>query len=60
MPPHVEVEQVTADITAGRDPQLEKANEIALEKLQGKFPHEYKKPDFPIQARQARKSQGGN
>jgi tricorn protease len=49
-----------AGITAGRDPQLEKAIEIALKKLQENPPHEYKKPDFPIRARQARRSPGGN
>lgn len=52
VPPHVEVEQMPADVIAGRDPQLEKAIEIALQKLKENPPHEYKKPDFPIRARQ--------
>lgn len=51
VPPHVEVEQMPADVIAGRDPQLEKAIEIALQKLEENPPHQYKKPDFPIRAR---------
>jgi tricorn protease len=52
VPPHIEVEQMPADVIAGRDPQLEKAIEVALQKLKENPPHEYKKPDFPIRARQ--------
>ena len=33
VPPDIEVEQTPADVIAGRDPQLEKAIEIALEEL---------------------------
>ena len=55
VPPHVEVEQMPADVIAGRDPQLEKAIEIALEQLKENPPHEHKKPDFPIRARQPKK-----
>ena len=52
VPPHVEVEQMPADVIAGRDPQLEKAIEIALKQLEDNPPHDYRKPDFPIRARQ--------
>jgi tricorn protease len=53
VPPDVEVEQTPKDVIAGRDPQLEKAIEIALRELgengQG-FP---KRPPFPKRVRAA-------
>ena len=52
VPPHVEVEQLPADIIAGRDPQLEKAIEIALQQLRENPPQEFKKPPFPTRVRQ--------
>ncbi len=52
VPPDVEVEQMPVDVIAGRDPQLEKAIEIALKQLEETPPHQYKKPPFPIRARQ--------
>lgn len=33
VPPDIEVEQTPADVIAGRDPQLEKAIEVAMEEL---------------------------
>lgn len=51
VPPDIEVEQLPADILAGRDPQLEKAIEIVLQQLTENPPHEYKKPPYPIRAR---------
>ncbi len=51
VPPHVEVEQMPADLIAGRDPQLEKAIAIVLEQLEQNPPKQYKKPQFPIRVR---------
>lgn len=52
VPPDIEVEQLPAEIIAGRDPQLEKAIEIALEMLEANPPVEPERPPFPIRARQ--------
>ncbi len=51
VPPHVEVEQLPADVIAGRDPQLEKAIEIVLQQLEENPPKQYTKPPFPIRVR---------
>jgi tricorn protease len=49
--PDVEVEQFPKDIIAGRDPQLEKAIEIALQKLKENPPATPKTPKYPIRTR---------
>jgi tricorn protease len=51
VPPDVEVEQWPAEIIAGRDPQLEKAIEIALEELERNPPPAPAKPPYPLRAR---------
>ncbi len=51
VPPDVEVEQTPADVIAGRDPQLEKAIEIALQQLEANPPKRLTRPPFPIRAR---------
>ncbi|MEM1177165.1 MAG: PDZ domain-containing protein [Acidobacteriota bacterium] len=51
VPPDVEVEQWPAEVAAGRDPQLEKAIEIALEQLEANPPEVRQQPPFPIRAR---------
>ncbi len=51
VPPDIEVEQMPADVIAGRDPQLEKAIEVVLKQLQENPPKEYKKPPYPIRVR---------
>ena len=51
VPPDVEVEQWPADVIAGRDPQLEKAIEIALEELERNPPPTHERPPFPIRVR---------
>ena len=51
VPPDVEVEQTPADVIAGRDPQLEKAIEIALQQLEANPPKKLTRPPFPIRAR---------
>ena len=45
--PDIEVEQWPADIIKGRDPQLEKAIEIALKELEKKPQVEPKRPPYP-------------
>ncbi len=45
--PDVEVEQWPADVIAGRDPQLEKAIEIALKQLEENPPGQVPSPVFP-------------
>ncbi|HEX8407551.1 MAG TPA: PDZ domain-containing protein [Thermoanaerobaculia bacterium] len=52
VPPDVEVEQTPADVIAGRDPQLEKAIEIALRELQANPPKKPVRPPFPRRASQ--------
>ncbi|MFN7574793.1 MAG: PDZ domain-containing protein [Planctomycetota bacterium] len=51
VPPDIEVEQMPADVIAGRDPQLEKAIEVVLKQLAENPPPQYKKPAYPIRAR---------
>lgn len=51
VPPDVEVEQLPADVIAGRDPQLEKAIEIVLQQLEANPPKVYRKPPYPTRAR---------
>ena len=45
--PDIEVEQWPAEIIKGRDPQLEKAIEIALKELEKNPPAEPKRPPYP-------------
>ncbi len=47
-PPDVEVEWTPADFAAGRDPQLEKAIDIALEELKKNPPQKPQRPPFPV------------
>ena len=46
--PDVEVEQTPADVIAGRDPQLEKAIEIAMQQLAANPPKKLSRPPFPV------------
>ena len=46
--PDIEVEQTPADLIRGVDPQLEKAIEVAMEKLKENPPHEPKRPPYPV------------
>lgn len=50
-PPDVEVEQWPADVMKGRDPQLEKAIEIVLEKLKANPPKKMETPAFPVRVK---------
>ena len=48
VPPDIEVEQTPKDILAGRDPQLEKAIEVALAALAKNPPAAPQRPPFPV------------
>jgi tricorn protease len=50
VPPDVDVEQTPADIIAGRDPQLEKAIEIAMKQLAEHPVEKMTRPAFPVRA----------
>ncbi len=45
--PDVEVEQTPKEVLAGRDPQLEKAIEVVLKKLEENPPTTPERPPFP-------------
>lgn len=46
--PHLEVDFLPKDWIEGRDPQLEKAVEIALRALEKKSPKSRKRPEYPV------------
>jgi tricorn protease len=49
--PDIEVEQWPADVINGKDPQLEKAIEVALRELAKNPPEEPIRPPFPVKVR---------
>ncbi len=49
--PDIEVEQLPADIINGKDPQLEKAIEVALKELEKNPPKEPVRPPYPVKVR---------
>jgi tricorn protease len=51
VPPDIEVEQTPAEVIAGRDPQLERAIQVALEELKKNPPRTPKRPAYPVKAR---------
>jgi len=51
VPPDIEVEQMPADVIAGRDPQLEMAIEVIMAELEANPPTGPRKPPYPIRAR---------
>jgi tricorn protease len=52
VPADIEVEQWPAEVIKGRDPQLEKAIEVALQKLKENPPVEPVRPKYPVRVRQ--------
>jgi len=48
VPPDIDVEQTPADVIAGRDPQLEKAIDLAMEALKKSPPATPKRPVYPV------------
>ena len=55
VPPDLDVEQTPADIIAGRDPQLEKAIDVAMKQLAANPPQKDVRPPFPKRAPSAKK-----
>lgn len=51
VPPDIEVEQLPADVIAGRDPQLEKAIEVVMKQLPPTPPARPTRPPYPVRAR---------
>ena len=51
VPPDIEVEQLPAEVIAGRDPQLEKAIEVILQELAENPPPSPKRPPYPTRVR---------
>lgn len=51
VPPDIEIEQTPADVIKGRDPQLEKAIEIALKELEKNPQTDPKRPPYPDRAK---------
>jgi tricorn protease len=60
VPPDIEVEQDPALVRKGRDPQLEKAVEVALEELKKNPPAVLRRPAFPNYNRPAGGRGGGS
>ncbi len=48
VPPDIEVEQLPAEVIAGRDPQLEKAIEIVMDELEKNPIKKLTRPPFPV------------
>ena len=51
VPPDIVVEQTPADVIAGKDPQLEKAIQIALDELKKNPASKPKRPAYPVKTR---------
>jgi tricorn protease len=51
VPPDIEVEQTPAEVLAGRDPQLEKAIEVIIKKLERNPPPAPHRPPYPVRVR---------
>ena len=49
--PDIEVEQTPSEVIKGKDPQLEKAIEVALKELQKNPPEEVVRPAYPKRVR---------
>ncbi|MCU0248817.1 MAG: PDZ domain-containing protein [Vicinamibacterales bacterium] len=54
VPPDIEVEQTPADVIAGRDPQLEKAIDVAMAELKKSPPPDDKRPAYPVRGKTLR------
>jgi tricorn protease len=49
--PDIEVEQWPSEVIKGKDPQLEKAIEVALQELEKNPPEDPVRPPYPVKAR---------
>jgi tricorn protease len=54
VPPDVEVEQMPADVAAGKDPQLDRAIDIILDELKRNPPKALEPPPAPVRVRRAK------
>jgi tricorn protease len=51
VPPDIEVEQLPAEVIAGRDPQLERAIEVVLRELERNPTPPLQRPAFPVRVK---------
>jgi tricorn protease len=51
IPPDIDVEQTPRDVIAGRDPQLERAIQVAMDELKANPPAKPKRPAYPIRVK---------
>lgn len=51
VPPDIEVEMWPAEVIQGKDPQLEKAIQVALDELKKNPPVKYERPAYPVRVR---------
>lgn len=51
VPPDIEVEELPADVIAGKDAQLEKAIEVTMEELKKNPPKKVIRPPFPVRVK---------
>jgi tricorn protease len=51
VPPDIEVEQSPAEVEAGKDPQLDRANELVLDQLEKRTTTEIKRPSDPVRVK---------
>jgi tricorn protease len=51
VPPDIEVEMWPAEVIKGKDPQLEKAIQVALDELKKNPPVRYERPAYPVRVR---------
>jgi len=51
VPPDIEVEIAPADYAAGRDPQLEIAIEVIMDRLKKNPPKKMQRPPYPVRVR---------
>lgn len=54
VPPDIEVEQLPKDVIAGKDPQLDKAIEVALKELEKNPTNQPERPPFPERVRKGK------
>ena len=60
VPPDIEVEQTPKDVIAGRDPQLERAIQAALEALKKEVPAKPTRPAYPERGKTLRGTRPGH
>jgi len=51
VPPDIEVEQLPAEVIAGKDPQLEKAIEVIMDELKTDPPKKVTRPPYPVRVK---------